>query len=106
MVVNQPSGLKAGPDSSEPDLVQDSQNTDTAYQGLGFIIQPGGEHPGLGTRNAAWRIDVKYIELITVHDARSRVPASARCGPRSRPPCAPVAARWRSLCWSPTSRRP
>jgi hypothetical protein len=24
-----------------------------AYQGLGFTIQPGGEHPGVGTRNAA-----------------------------------------------------
>jgi catechol 2,3-dioxygenase-like lactoylglutathione lyase family enzyme len=40
-----------------------------AYQGLGFTIQPGGEHPGVGTRNAAWRIDARYIELITVHDA-------------------------------------
>jgi catechol 2,3-dioxygenase-like lactoylglutathione lyase family enzyme len=39
-----------------------------AYQGLGFTIQPGGEHPGVGTRNAAWRIDARYIELITVHD--------------------------------------
>lgn len=38
------------------------------YQGLGFTIQPGGEHPGVGTRNAAWRIDARYIELITVHD--------------------------------------
>jgi hypothetical protein len=39
-----------------------------AYRGLGFTIQPGGEHPGVGTRNAAWRIDARYIELITVHD--------------------------------------
>jgi catechol 2,3-dioxygenase-like lactoylglutathione lyase family enzyme len=38
------------------------------YQGLGFTIQPGGEHPGVGTRNASWRIDARYIELITVHD--------------------------------------
>ena len=38
------------------------------YQSLGFTIQPGGEHPGVGTRNAAWRIDARYIELITVHD--------------------------------------
>jgi catechol 2,3-dioxygenase-like lactoylglutathione lyase family enzyme len=38
------------------------------YQALGFTIQPGGEHPGVGTRNAAWRIDTRYIELITVHD--------------------------------------
>ena len=40
-----------------------------AYQDLGFTIQPGGEHPGFGTRNAAWRIDARDIELITVHDA-------------------------------------
>lgn len=39
-----------------------------AYQALGFSIQPGGEHPGVGTRNAAWRIDARYVELITVHD--------------------------------------
>jgi catechol 2,3-dioxygenase-like lactoylglutathione lyase family enzyme len=38
------------------------------YQGLGFTLQPGGEHPGVGTRNAAWRIDARYVELITVHD--------------------------------------
>jgi catechol 2,3-dioxygenase-like lactoylglutathione lyase family enzyme len=38
------------------------------YQDLGFTIQPGGEHPGVGTRNAAWRIDARYVELIAVHD--------------------------------------
>ncbi len=38
------------------------------YRALGFTIQPGGEHPGVGTRNAAWRIDARCIELITVHD--------------------------------------
>lgn len=50
-------------------LVPDLDAAMQAYQGLGFTIQPGGEHPGLGTRNAAWRIDARYIELITVHDA-------------------------------------
>ena len=50
-------------------LVPDLDAAIQAYQGLGFTIQPGGEHPGLGTRNAAWRIDARYIELITVHDA-------------------------------------
>ncbi len=50
-------------------LVPDLDAATQAYQGLGFTIQPGGEHPGLGTRNAAWRIDARYIELITVHDA-------------------------------------
>jgi catechol 2,3-dioxygenase-like lactoylglutathione lyase family enzyme len=47
-----------------PDLDAATQ----AYQRLGFTIQPGGEHPGVGTRNAAWRIDARYVELITVHD--------------------------------------
>jgi catechol 2,3-dioxygenase-like lactoylglutathione lyase family enzyme len=48
--------------------VPDLDAATRAYQGLGFTIQPGGEHPGVGTRNAAWRIDARYIELITVHD--------------------------------------
>lgn len=38
------------------------------YEALGFTIQPGGEHPGVGTNNAAWRIDTRYVELIAVHD--------------------------------------
>jgi len=38
------------------------------YRALGFTIQPGGEHPGVGTHNAAWRIDARYVELIAVHD--------------------------------------
>jgi catechol 2,3-dioxygenase-like lactoylglutathione lyase family enzyme len=49
-------------------LVPDLDAAVRAYRGLGFTIQPGGEHPGLGTRNAAWRIDTRYIEPITVHD--------------------------------------
>jgi catechol 2,3-dioxygenase-like lactoylglutathione lyase family enzyme len=48
--------------------VPDLDAATRAYQGLGFTIQPGGEHPGVGTRNAAWRIDARYVELITVHD--------------------------------------
>ena len=51
-------------------LVPDLDAATQAYQGLGFTMQPGGEHPGLGTRNATWRIDAMYIELITVHDER------------------------------------
>jgi hypothetical protein len=47
-----------------PDL--DAAMTD--YRTLGFTIQPGGEHPGVGTHNAAWRIDARYVELIAVHD--------------------------------------
>jgi hypothetical protein len=25
------------------------------YQALGFTVKPGGQHPQLGTHNAAWR---------------------------------------------------
>lgn len=39
------------------------------YQALGFTVQPGGQHPQLGTHNAAWRLDTRYIELIAVRDA-------------------------------------
>jgi catechol 2,3-dioxygenase-like lactoylglutathione lyase family enzyme len=38
------------------------------YQALGFTVQPGGQHPGSGTYNAAWRLDTRYIELIAVCD--------------------------------------
>jgi catechol 2,3-dioxygenase-like lactoylglutathione lyase family enzyme len=48
--------------------VPDLDAATKAYQALGFTIQPGGEHPGVGTRNAAWRVDARYVELMTVHD--------------------------------------
>jgi hypothetical protein len=86
--------------------VPDLDAATRAYQGLGFTIQPGGEHPGVGTRNAAWRIDARYVELITVHDEGSHEPASARRGPRSTPTCAPVVVGWHSRSWSPMLRRP
>jgi Glyoxalase-like domain len=38
------------------------------YQALGFTVQPGGQHPKLGTHNAAWRLDTRYIELIAIRD--------------------------------------
>jgi catechol 2,3-dioxygenase-like lactoylglutathione lyase family enzyme len=48
------------------------------YQALGFTVQPGGQHPQFGTDNAAWRLDTRYIELITVRD---EVVARAGLGP-------------------------
>jgi hypothetical protein len=48
------------------------------YQALGFTVQPGGQHPQLGTHNAAWRIDTRYIELIAVRDEAA---ARASLGP-------------------------
>lgn len=38
------------------------------YRALGFTVQPGGQHPGSGTHNAAWRVDTRYVELIAVGD--------------------------------------
>ena len=60
------------------------------YQSLGFTIQSGGEHPGVGTRNAAWRIDARYIELITVHDqevARDSLGQAWAANSLTAPPC-------------------
>jgi hypothetical protein len=48
------------------------------YQALGFTVQPGGQHPQLGTHNAAWRLDTRYIELIAV---REEAAARASLGP-------------------------
>jgi len=38
------------------------------YQALGFTVQRAGQHPHLGTHNAGWRLDTRYIELIAVRD--------------------------------------
>ncbi len=38
------------------------------YRALGFEVQPGGRHVGLGTHNALIRFGPDYIELLAVHD--------------------------------------
>ncbi|MFN2521199.1 MAG: VOC family protein [Candidatus Limnocylindria bacterium] len=38
------------------------------YRSLGFEVQPGGRHVGLGTHNALIRFGLDYIELLAVHD--------------------------------------
>lgn len=52
-------------------LVHWVPDLDTAirdYQVLAFTVQRAGQHPQLGTHNAGWRLDTRYIELIAVHD--------------------------------------
>jgi catechol 2,3-dioxygenase-like lactoylglutathione lyase family enzyme len=39
------------------------------YRALGFDVNPGGRHTGLGTYNAIIRFGLDYIELISVYDA-------------------------------------
>ncbi|MFL6574478.1 MAG: VOC family protein [Burkholderiales bacterium] len=38
------------------------------YARLGFSVQPGGEHPGIGTHNAIAFNDEDYLELIAIRD--------------------------------------
>jgi hypothetical protein len=38
------------------------------YARLGFSVQPGGEHPGIGTHNAIAFNEEDYLELIAIRD--------------------------------------
>ena len=38
------------------------------YERLGFSVQPGGEHPGIGTHNAIAFNEEDYLELIAIRD--------------------------------------
>src|SRR3954462_9473500 len=38
------------------------------YRRLGFSVQPGGKHPGMGTHNAIAFNDEDYLELIAIRD--------------------------------------
>ena len=48
--------------------VPDLDQAIKAYGDLGFPVQRGGQHPGLGTHNAVWRSPPAYLELIGVRD--------------------------------------
>lgn len=59
-----------------PDLAQATGQ----YRKLGFDIQPGGEHPGMGTHNAIAFNDDDYLELLAIRDPREQNSAAARPG--------------------------
>lgn len=48
--------------------VRDLEAASARYRALGFEVNPGGRHTGLGTANAIIRFGVDYIELLTVAD--------------------------------------
>lgn len=50
------------------------------YRNLGFVVSPGGQHPGQGTHNAIIRFGLDYVELLAVADE-----AVARAGSLSGP---------------------
>lgn len=58
--------------------VRDLDKAIGLYRRLGFEVDPGGRHTGLGTYNALIRFGLDYIELISIYD-QDEVRAS---GPR------------------------
>ncbi len=58
--------------------VRDLEEAIRLYRRLGFEVDPGGRHSGLGTYNALIRFGLDYIELISIYDP-AEVKAS---GPR------------------------
>ena len=58
--------------------VRDLDEAIRLYRRLGFEVDPGGRHTGLGTYNALIRFGLDYIELISIYD-QAEVKAS---GPR------------------------
>ncbi len=58
--------------------VRDLDEAIRLYRRLGFEVDPGGRHTGLGTYNALIRFGLDYIELISIYD-HAEVRAS---GPR------------------------
>ena len=78
--------------------VPDLDEAIARFTAHGFVISPGGRHPG-GTRNASWasRHTGAYVELLTVEAWRERR-ACARAGgggPRRGPwPRTSSGVRW------------
>jgi len=48
--------------------VRDLDEAIRLYRRLGFEVDPGGRHTGLGTYNALIRFGLDYIELISIYD--------------------------------------
>lgn len=59
-----------------PSLAQASAQ----FRSLGFNVQPGGAHPGMGTHNAIAFNEEDYIELLAIRDAAEQSAAAARPG--------------------------
>src|SRR5579859_1207342 len=55
--------------------VRDLDAAMSSYQKLGFAVSQGGQHPGMGTRNALIRFGLDYIELLTVDDQAEAISA-------------------------------
>jgi hypothetical protein len=49
-------------------VVPDLEAAVREYRRAGFIVEPGGRHPDLGTENALIRFGHEYLELLGVHD--------------------------------------
>jgi catechol 2,3-dioxygenase-like lactoylglutathione lyase family enzyme len=58
-----------------PDLARGTEQ----YRKLGFDVQPGGAHPGIGTHNAIAFLQDDYVELLGIRD-QAEVQAAARKG--------------------------
>ncbi len=58
--------------------VRDLDEAIRLYRRLGFEVDPGGRHTGLGTYNALIRFGLDYIELISIYDQDE----VAQSGPR------------------------
>lgn len=55
--------------------VRDLDDSMAAFRRLGFDVQQGGTHPGIGTANALIRFGLDYIELLTVVDRTAALAA-------------------------------
>lgn len=60
--------------------VPDLQQGMAQFNRLGFGMQEGGTHPGVGTHNAVALFDEDYIELLAIRDAGEQRAASADAG--------------------------
>ena len=60
--------------------VPDLPRATAQYRKLGFNIQPGGAHPGMGTHNAIALNEEDYVELLAIRDPAEQKAAAGRPG--------------------------